>query len=93
MNELEDGTCGFVLPVMKPEHYCQICTAQLEKRGKATWGANAAEYEFRADTGESVFFCGECFDEYFSPESEEQEPGSAVGPRRQCSVEKKRSER
>jgi hypothetical protein len=70
MNELNDGTCGFVLEVGEPEYDCQICAAQLEKQGKPTCEACAAEYEFVADTGERVFFCAQCFEEYFSPEKE-----------------------
>ena len=72
MNELNDGTCGFVLELGKSEFDCQICAAQLENQGKLTCEANAAGYEFVSDTGERVFFCAQCFQEYFSPEKEEE---------------------
>jgi hypothetical protein len=44
MEELEEGTCGFVLEAGDPKYDCQICSAKLEQEGGSTYEANAGDY-------------------------------------------------
>jgi hypothetical protein len=68
MEELEEGTCGFVLEAGDPKYDCQICLAKLEQEGRFACEANAGDYEFVADSGERVFVCAACFEKLFTPE-------------------------